>query len=67
MSLPADVRAWPESARDELEERIAIVQFLAKLPADRAERQAEEIVRARWARGRPSLPVGHVNAHKRIR
>jgi hypothetical protein len=49
--LPLDTRDWPEEARDELEERIAIVCILGKEPIARAETKAIRMVRERW-RGR---------------
>ena len=46
--LPALVREWPEAARDELAERIAILQYDARMSPDRAERAAEHVVRTWW-------------------
>lgn len=54
MRLPADTRDWPEDALDELREREAIVEVLGKTPRARAEREAEAIVRHRYAQ--PAAP-----------
>lgn len=51
--LPLDPRDWPEAARSEYEERAALIEYLGKRPRDRAEREAEAIVRARLAQPPP--------------
>jgi hypothetical protein len=53
--LPPGRADWPEAAREELEERAAILQFEANLPREEAERKAEELVRAAWG---PLAPGG---------
>lgn len=45
------VSEWPEVARDEYEERAAILRYDARMAPERAERAAEHIVRDRWRRG----------------
>ena len=49
--LAALVRHWPAEAREELEEREAILIYDAKMTPERAARAAEHIVRDRWERG----------------
>lgn len=48
--LPALVRDWPAEAREELEERAAILEYDARMERGRAERAAEHIVREQWSR-----------------
>lgn len=53
MNLPADTREWRRlhpDAWEELEERIAILTYDARMVADRAERAATQIVREQWAK-----------------
>ena len=50
--LPPLVRDWPAAAKDELEERQAILEYDARMERGRAERAAEHIVRDWWARRR---------------
>ena len=47
MTLPQDTSAWPDEAKEELEERIAIMIFHGGLPEYVARVEAEERVRAR--------------------
>ena len=49
--LAALVRHWPAEAREEWEERAAVLEYDAKMTRERAERAAEHIVRDRWDRG----------------
>ena len=46
--LAADRRHWPAEAREEWEERAAVLEYDAKMNRERAERAAETIVRERW-------------------
>lgn len=48
--LPALVKWWPPEAREEWEERAAVLEFDARMSRERAERAAEHIVRERWER-----------------
>lgn len=48
--LAADPRHWPAEAREELEEREAILLYDAHMEPDRARRAAMQIVRERWVR-----------------
>jgi hypothetical protein len=67
MSLPISIMAWPPEAIEELEERSAIVEYLAKVPRERAERIAEEFVRARWRKGEPGYKLtAHPRAFRRF-
>ena len=47
--LPPDVSAWPADAREDLEERAGIMEFDGGLPRSAAEREAEHLVRLRFA------------------
>lgn len=53
MTLGPDVRTWPADALEELAERSAIIEYLGKVPRARAEREAEAVVRARYAQQAP--------------
>ncbi len=53
-SLPTRVEDWPEDAREQLEERAAIMEHHGCLPRDEAERLAEHRVRLVCAR--PAQP-----------
>jgi len=48
--LPAQVADWPEDWREAVEERAAIMEYDGRLPRDEAEAQAEQRVRAEFAR-----------------
>lgn len=48
--LSALISEWPAEAREEYEERAAILEHEARMGKDRAERAAEHIVRDRWER-----------------
>lgn len=48
--LPALVRDWPAAAREEWEERAAVMEFDARMEKGRAERAAEHVVRDQWSR-----------------
>ncbi len=56
MILPPGRADWPEAAREELEERAAILEFEAGLPREEAERKAEELVREAWGPLAPWSP-----------
>jgi hypothetical protein len=47
LALPRDVQRWPPEAREELEERIAVMVYDAKMSEERAEKAAVQIVRER--------------------
>lgn len=48
--LAALVKHWPVEAREEYEERVAILEYDARMTRERAERAAENIIRERWGR-----------------
>lgn len=48
--LAVDPRHWPVEAREEFEEREAILLYDAHMAPDRARRAAMQIVRERWTR-----------------
>lgn len=48
MTLPPDLADWPEDAREEWEERAAIMEYDGGATRADAEMLAEERVRARW-------------------
>ncbi len=51
-ALPRVLSDWPAAAREEYEERVAIL-IDARMVPSRAEAAAEDIVRQRWAGGVP--------------
>lgn len=51
-AFAARIVHWPPDAREEFEERAAIVEYLANVPRAEAEARAEAIVRANWNRER---------------
>ena len=53
MILPWLISEWPADAREDYEERAAILQYDARLPKDRAEAIAEEWCR-KAHRARPA-------------
>jgi hypothetical protein len=50
--LAARVVHWPPDAREEFEERAALVADGCKVSREESERRAEAIVRANWIRER---------------
>ena len=67
MSLGPIRQKWDERARDEFEDRVSILIFLAKMPEVRAVELAERMVRRRWRNGDPDAYLfGHPNALKRL-
>lgn len=50
MNLPKAREAWPEAAREDFEERAAILTHEAGMPREDAESAAERLTRERWER-----------------
>lgn len=50
-TLPVDMAAWPEEARDWYEERAGILEYDAALPRKLAEQRAEAMTREHFERG----------------
>lgn len=49
MILPPSIHHWPPDAKEEWNERAAIMEFDGKLPSSVAEREAEALIRREWA------------------
>lgn len=47
--LPANRADWPEAAREDYEERAAILEYDAGFTRDQAEASAEAMVRCAWS------------------
>lgn len=60
-ALPASLASWPADAREDYEERAAICESMSGARRDVAERNAERIVREKYAGGQI-----FVYAHTRI-
>lgn len=49
MTLPASVHHWPPDAKEDYEERAAIMEFVGCIARPYAERLAEALIRQAWA------------------
>jgi hypothetical protein len=48
VDLPANPSDWPPPAKEDYEERAAILEYEANMPRADAEREAERLTREKW-------------------